>query len=68
MVLLASGVFPLVGEVDPGACAGLLLGETAACPPVCGSGSCLSFGRAVSKGVFGGSCWLRETFGQPACS
>lgn len=24
---------PLVGEVDPGACADLLLGETAACPP-----------------------------------
>ena len=68
MVLLASAVSPLVGEVDPGACAGLLLGVTAACPPVSGSGSCLSVGRAVSKGVFGGSCWLRETFGQPACS
>ena len=49
MVLLASAVSPLVGEVDPGACAGLLLGETAACPPVSGSRSCLSVGRAVSR-------------------
>ena len=42
VILPGSGVCPMLGEVDPGACAGFLVGGTSACPLVGGAGSCPS--------------------------
>ena len=50
VVCLASGVCPLVVEVDPGTCAGFLLEGTGAFPVVGGAGSCPSDGQGHVKG------------------
>ena len=65
VVLLASGVCPLVGEIGLGACAGFLVGRPGAYSLVGGAGSCHSGdrGRAMSSGVFIGGFWLRTTLG-----
>ena len=38
-----------MGEVDPEACAGFMVGGTGACPLVCGAGSCLSGGQSCCR-------------------
>ena len=61
---LPSGVCPLVGGVEPGACIGFLVGGIGACPLVGGAGSCLSGGQGpVRRGRIRGSCVPRRTLG-----
>ena len=55
-------VWPLVDKVSPGACAGLLVGDTGVCPLVGGTGPFPLMGRAVSRGVFRGN-WVQKDFG-----
>ena len=50
VVPLDSGVYPLVGEVGSGTCAGFLMGGTGACPLVVGAGSCPSSGQDYVQG------------------
>ena len=47
---LASDVCPLVGEVDPGVCAGLLVEGTSACHWWVGAGFCPSGAQGPVKG------------------
>ena len=44
-------VCPLVGGVDPGTCAGFLVGRTYACPLKDGAGSCPPGGYGHSRNV-----------------
>ena len=44
IVIFASDICHLVGEVGPGDCSGILVGETGACLVVGGPGSCPSGG------------------------
>ena len=67
VVLLASGVCPLVGEVGPGACAGFLVGGTGACLLVGGAGSCPSGGQGRVKGCVYRRLWGQDDLRQPVC-
>ena len=60
---LGSGVFPLVGEVGPGVCAGFLVGVW--CLPTDGWSWVLSLWWTGSSQVvyLTGGSWLRETLG-----
>ena len=67
IIVLASGVCPLVGEVGPGACAGLLVGGTGACPLVVGAWSCSSDGQGLVKWCVLRWLWAQYDFRQPVC-
>ena len=53
----------LVGEAGSGACAGFLVGRTSTCYWWVGLCFVLLVGRAMSRDVFLGCCWLRMTLG-----
>ena len=57
LVLLASHVCPLVGEVSPGACVGFLVGRTGACVLVDEAESCPSNRQGHIKGCILGCLW-----------
>ena len=48
---LTSGVYPQVGGVGPGACAGFLVGGPVACPLEGRAGFVFLVGKATSRGV-----------------
>ena len=64
IVLLDSGVFPTVGEVDPVVCAGFLVGGAGACPLVDGAESCPSGGKGPCQ-VMCLELWAQDDFRHP---
>ena len=59
IVVLVSGVCPLVGELCPGACAGLLARGTGVCPLVDRADSYTTGGQGPGRCMARGSCGIR---------